>query len=103
MRNSTSARAFVAVLACAAFVWTLVLSVSPQLHERIHHDANAVNHSCAVTIIASGNCDHSPVGPLLGAPAAIAPFSEPVDLKSVWVQPLCLGAHIFAHAPPVVA
>ncbi len=32
MKSSATTRAFVGVLASAAFLWTLVLSVSPQLH-----------------------------------------------------------------------
>src|SRR5713101_5533636 len=67
MKRSTIFRAFVAVVTSAAFLWTLTLSVSPQLHERIHPDANRVDHSCAVTFVASGNYNHSPLAPLVSA------------------------------------
>src|SRR2546423_6160677 len=103
MKSSTSTRVLVAVVASAAFLWTLALSVSPQLHERIHSDANQVNHSCAVTFIASGTCDHSPASPLLSVPAPTSESSQLLELDSVWVQPVFLSAHLFAHAPPAFA
>src|SRR5438552_2737096 len=100
MISSTKARAFVAVLASTAFFWTLTLSVSPQLHERIHPDANRVDHSCAVTLITSGNCNHSPAAPLITAPAPIVKSSRPLALNSIWVRTLFLDASVFEHAPP---
>src|SRR5438874_12281707 len=103
MKSRTSTRAFFAVVASAAFLWTLALSVSPQLHERIHSDANQVNHSCAVTFIASGTCDHSPAAPLVSAPDPTSESSQLLKLNPVWVQPVFLSAHLFAHAPPAFA
>jgi hypothetical protein len=102
MKRSTASRAFVAIVTASAFLWTLTLSVSPQLHERIHPDANRLDHSCAVTFIASGNYNHSPAAPLLRAPVAAPKFYQIPALNSIWVQPLFLGAHIFAHAPPAL-
>jgi hypothetical protein len=102
MKSRTGARASVAVLTLAAFLWTLVLSVSPQLHERVHPDANQVNHSCAVTLIVSGKCNHSPA-PLISAPTPTAKLSQSLELNSVWVRSVFLSAHLFAHAPPVIA
>jgi hypothetical protein len=99
MRSSTSSRAFVAVLASAAFLWTLTLSVSPQLHERVHPDANRVEHSCAVTFVASGNYDHSPNALHISAPVYLDQFTVP-ELTPLWVQPIFLLAGVFEHAPP---
>ena len=99
MRSSTSSRAFVAVLTFAAFLWTLTLSASPQLHERIHSDANRVGHSCAVTFVSSGSCDHSPITILIKAPVALDEFNIP-ELTPLWIQPLFLLASVFEHAPP---
>jgi hypothetical protein len=99
MKSSTSSRAFVAVLTSAAFLWTLSLSVSPQLHERIHNEANRVDHTCAVTFVASGSCDHSPVTILIKAPVALDEFKIP-ELTPLWVQPVFLVASVFEHAPP---
>ena len=99
MRNSTTTRAFVTVLASAAFLWALTLSASPQLHERVHKDANRVEHTCAVTFIASGNVDHSPAALIISRPAPIDEFTIP-DLKPRWIESLFLLAAVFEHAPP---
>jgi hypothetical protein len=101
MRNST-ARAFVTVLALASFLLALTLSVSPQLHERIHPDANRGSHSCAVTLIAAGNVDHSPTALSTNTPPPIAEFKVP-KLNSQWVQSLFLLGAVFEHAPPASA
>src|SRR5438876_928606 len=93
-------RAFIAICVFAAFVWALALSVSPQLHQCLHKDANRVEHNCAATMIASGNYDHAAHPPLVSAPEFAVRFSKIPALSSTWVQPLFLGAHIFAHAPP---
>jgi hypothetical protein len=95
-------RAFVGSLVTAAFVWTLVLAVSPQLHERIHPDSNRVNHTCAITLVASGSCNHSPAPLLISAPAPTIESSQPLELNSVWIQSIFLRAHLFAHAPPAL-
>ncbi len=99
MRNST-ARAFVTVLALTGFLSALTLSVSPQLHERVHPDANRSGHACAVTLVASGNVDHSPATVLVSSPAPIAELTGS-ELNSQWVEPLFLLAAVLEHAPPV--
>jgi len=100
MRNSTSSRAFIAVLASAAFLWTLALSASPQLHQRIHRDANKTDHVCAITLISSGNYHHSPSVPLVSVPVPREQLSSIPALTPQWVEPLFLLARIFEHAPP---
>ena len=100
MRSSTNARAFVAVAVSAAFLWALALSVSPQLHERIHHDANRIDHSCAITFIASGSYHYSPTAPLVSAPVLVDQFSPIPALIPQWVESSFLLARIFAHGPP---
>ena len=99
MTRSTSSRAFVAVIASAAFFWALTLSASPQLHERIHSEANSVNHSCAVTAISSGNLNHTPVSILISAPVSLDEFRIP-ELRPLWIGPVFLLASVFEHAPP---
>ena len=99
MRNSTSLRACVAVVASAAFLWALTLSASPQLHERVHPDANQIEHTCAATFIASGNYDHAPAALLIRAPVPLGDFDVP-ELSPRWVWPVFLVASVFEHAPP---
>jgi hypothetical protein len=96
-------RAFVATFVAAGFLWALALSVSPQLHERIHPDANRIEHTCAVTFVASGSYDHAPQPPVVSAPAPAVQFSKITALTLQWVESSFLSARIFEHAPPVLA
>jgi hypothetical protein len=102
MKSCTTARACVAVFVSAAFLWILVLSASPQLHARIHADANRTDHVCAITLIASGSYEHAAQPPLVSADALVSQFSEIPALTPCWVQSPFLGACIFEHAPPAV-
>jgi len=102
-RWTNRGRACVAAFSGTAFLWILVLSVSPQLHERVHPDANRTDHSCAVTFVASGNYNHSPAPPLVSTPAPLLqPFTIPA-LAPQWVESLFLVARVFEHAPPALA
>jgi hypothetical protein len=102
MRSSRSGRAVVATFLCLAFLWTLALSASPQLHQRVHRDANRSDHICAVTMVASGNYDHSLAVPLVGVPALVDQSSSNPALTTQWVGSLFLLAHVFEHAPPAL-
>jgi hypothetical protein len=103
MKGSTISRAFVAFVVSAAFLFALALGASPELHGRVHKDADQPGHTCAVTLIASGNFNHSAPASLVSAPAPAFEFRNRLELNSVWVQPLFLATHVFAHAPPVIA
>ena len=102
-RSINHGRAFVAVCVSAAFVWALALSVSPQLHQRVHKDANGGEHKCAATMIASGNYDHAAHPPLVSVPVPSIHFSTIPALTPQWVESPFLGACIFEHAPPARA
>jgi len=101
-RSRNYGRAFVAAFVSAAFLCALALSASPQLHQRVHSDANRVEHNCAVTMIASGSYDHAAHAPLVSAPVSAVQFSKIPALIPRWVQSPFLGARIFEHAPPAV-
>src|SRR5213596_3888696 len=94
-RSKECSRAFIATFISAAFFWTLLLSVSPQLHVRVHADANRADHACAVTLIATGSYDHAAQPPLISAPDPLTQFGTVPARSSIWVQPLFLKAHIF--------
>jgi len=100
-RSPNRGRAFVATFLAASFLWALALSVSPQLHERVHPAANRVEHTCAVTFVASGSYDHAPQPPVVSAPAV--QFSKIPALTPQWVESSFLSARIFEHAPPARA
>ena len=99
-RSNNHGRAFFAVFVSAALLWALALSASPQWHQRLHKDANRVEHNCAVTMIASGSYDHAAHAPLVSAPVPALQFSDIPALTPCWVQSPFLGARIFEHAPP---
>jgi hypothetical protein len=93
-------RVFVAAFVSVAFVWALALSASPQLHQRVHKDANRAEHNCAATMIASGSYDHAAHAPSVSAPVPVIHFSKISALTPQWVESPFLGACIFEHAPP---
>jgi hypothetical protein len=102
-RSRDHGRAFIAICVGAAFLWALALSASPQLHQRIHTDANRVEHNCAATMIASGSYNHAAHPPLVSAPVPAVQFSKIPALTPQWVESPFLGARIFEHAPPARA
>jgi hypothetical protein len=101
-RSQTCARVLVAAVLFAAFSWTLLVSVSPQLHGRIHSDANRADHVCGITLVASGSYEHGAQPPVISPPQFDVRFAASAELTSTWVKPLFLNAHIFAHAPPAL-
>jgi|ERR1700730_13553371 len=103
MRSSRSDRVVVAIFLCLAFLWALALSASPRLHERVHRDANRVDHVCAVTMLASGTYDHSASPQLVGVPDLVDQLCSSPVLTPQWVESVFLVAHIFEHAPPALA
>src|SRR5438132_11802469 len=99
-RSNNYGRAFVAVFVSVGFLWALALGASPQLHQRVHKDANRVEHNCAATMIASGSYDHAAHAPLVSAPATAVQFSEIPVRNPLWVLSPFLSACVFQHAPP---
>src|SRR5437773_10325196 len=98
-RSNNRGRAIVATFVSTAFLWALALSASSQLHQRVHKDANRVEHNCAVTMIASGSYDHAAHPPLVSVPVPSVHFSKIPALTPQWVESPFLGACIFEHAP----
>jgi hypothetical protein len=101
-RSDNYGRAFIAAFISVGFLWTLALSASPQLHQRVHPDANRADHNCAAIMIASGSYDHVAHVPLVTAPIQAPQFSKISALTPCWVQSPFLGACIFEHAPPAL-
>jgi len=79
---------------CAAMVLMLgLLAASPELHARVHHDADHAGHTCAVTLFSQG-LDHPAIGgelPLAPAMVIVSGLipSEPQRIESVtdWLLP----------------
>jgi len=99
-RSTNRGRAFVATCVSAAFLWAIALSASPELHQRVHPDANRAEHNCAATMIASGSYNHAAHAPLVSVPVPLIHFSKISALTPQWVESPFLGACIFEHAPP---
>jgi hypothetical protein len=99
-RSKNHGHALIAACIFAGFLWALALGASPQLHQRVHPDADRIEHNCAATMIASGSYDHAAHPSLVTAPVPAIPFSTIPALTPQWVESPFLGARIFEHAPP---
>ena len=99
--NSIALRAIVAAGFIGAFLFTLVLSAAPQLHERIHQPTGAT-HECAVTLLTAGNCEHTPCDAIAIAPQPPKPtfvfFHRHFQLVSTR-----LDFSLLEHAPPALS
>ena len=92
-------RAAIAAGSLAAFLFALVLSSAPQLHEQFHGAAGVGNHECAATLLASGNYQHTPLVTISVAP----PAPPKIFVQALSSSPL-VSAHLafslLEHAPP---
>jgi hypothetical protein len=60
------------LLCLSLFVFLQALAVSPQLHRVFHHDANQVDHQCAVTLLSQGQLHiASSATPVVSAPVFV--------------------------------
>ena len=92
-------RAAIAAGSLAAFLFALVLSATPQLHEQFHGANGAGSHECAVTPLASGNYQHTPTVTI-----SLAPPAPPKGLVPTLATFQLVSAHLefslLEHAPP---
>jgi len=86
----------------AAVLLALVLSAIPQLHEQIHGATSAPNHECAVTLLTSGNYQHTPAATITLAPPA-PPTAFAHALASFQLVSARLEGSLLEHAPPTVS
>ncbi len=93
----------IAVALIGSLLLALTLAAAPRLHARLHAKGSAANHECAVTLIASGNYEHSAAPIVFAPPQPSKQFGTVPSLKAIWVAAPFLGASIFEHAPPVVS
>ena len=91
-------RKIAALGSIGAFLVTIALSDAPRLHERIHK-VNSAKHDCAVTMFASGNCEHAAADPITveaQSPPLLAAFLQ--ERSSIFSAALEMS--ILEHAPP---
>jgi predicted metal-binding membrane protein len=95
-------RAIVAAGCLGAILFAVVLSAIPQLHERIHDATGAPNHECAVTLLTSGNYQHTPTVTI-----ALAPPAPPIAFAHTFRSFRLVSAHLefslLEHAPPAIS
>ena len=95
-------RAIVAAGCIGAVLFAVVLSAIPQLHEAIHATTGAPNHECAVTLLTSGNYQHTPTISI-----SVAPPTPPTAFAHVADNFQLVTAHLefslLEHAPPVIS
>jgi hypothetical protein len=94
----------IAIMAAAffsLFLFTLVLSVVPHLHERVHSSSGAANHQCAVTLLNSGNYQHTVSDTIAIAPPLATAFAH-VCSRFQLVSPR-LEFSLLEHAPPAIS
>ena len=95
-------RAMVAAGFIGAVLLTLVLSAIPQLHERIHQTSSTANHECAVTLLTSGNYQHT-----VSDTIAIAPPLPPTAFAHISCRFQLISARLefslLEHAPPAIS
>ncbi len=93
-------RAIVAAGCIGAVLFTLVLSAIPQLHEQLHAASSNANHECAVTLLTSGNYQHTPTATIAPAPPA-SPTAFAHTFRSFQLVTAHLEFSLLEHAPPV--
>jgi hypothetical protein len=100
-RKVIALRAIVVAGFIGAFLFALVLAAAPQLHERIHQPSGTT-HECAVTLLATGNCEHTPCDAIAIAPQPPKPASA---LFHCHFQLVSAGLEfsLLEHAPPAIS
>jgi hypothetical protein len=94
-------RAMVAAGFISAVLLTLVLSAIPQLHERIHRTSSTANHECAVTLLNTGNYQHTVSDTIAIAPPPPAAFAH-ISSRFHFVSER-LEFSLLEHAPPAIS
>jgi hypothetical protein len=94
-------RATMAAGFIGAFLFALVLSAAPQLHERIHQPSGAT-HECAVTLLTAGNCQHTPCDTIAIAPQQPKPASA-LFYRHFQLVSARLEFSLLEHAPPAIS
>jgi len=87
----------------ATLFLALLLAVAPRSHERVHQDAKADHHECAVTLIATGKYERNDAPVLVSLPQPPVQWGKIPSFRTVWVAAPFLGACIFEHAPPALS
>jgi hypothetical protein len=96
-----TAQRSIGALLVVGILWVVTLTVSPQLHEFIHPDADHEDHDCAVTLFLGGGLAHSPLLPSLVAGPLFTFLRHTLNLPSEILAVLFGGQRISERGPPV--
>ncbi len=69
--------ALISLLLTAAVLFSMMLAVSPALHQLLHNDANQASHECVVTLLQKQHVSADSPGPLLLGFTPTFGFSAP--------------------------
>jgi hypothetical protein len=100
--KAVALRAIAAAACIGAVLFAVILSAIPQLHEQIHATTGTPNHECAVTLLTSGNYQHTPTVAISLAPPALPAIfvAAPASFRLVSTH---LEFSLLEHAPPAVS
>lgn len=87
----------------AGIVMAVLMAVSPDLHDLIHHDDGASKHQCLVTMMLAGGCDDTAPEALKVAAFLASLFGTVPMGESAWVESVFASGSVFEHAPPFVS
>jgi hypothetical protein len=102
LRHAEKSRLALVTLVLAGMLLAVLMSASPDLHRRLHHDADDQQHECLVTVLHAGGCDAAAPAPVLAAVHQVILFTAAPILHAQWVEPLFLSNCVLEHAPPVM-
>lgn len=102
LRHAEKLRLALVTLVLVGFALAGLMSVSPDLHQLLHHDANNDEHECLVTVLHHGGCEGALPAPLLTTVNTLILSSAVPTLHPQWVEPLFLTNCVLEHAPPVM-
>jgi hypothetical protein len=100
--KGTARGALIAAGCIAALLFALILSAVPRLHEQIHGASSTANHECAVTLLTSGNYQHTTTVAISVAPPA-APTTFAHAFHSFQLVSAHLEFSLLEHAPPAIS
>jgi hypothetical protein len=99
--NLVAIRAIAAGGFVGAFLFALILSAAPHLHE-IVHQPSGTTHQCVVTLLTAGSCDHAPCDAIAVAPRPPKPASTLFRRHFHFVS-TPLEFSLLEHAPPTIS
>ena len=101
-RHSAIPRLVLCGAVLAGLLLALLMAVSPELHDTLHHDSGGPEHVCLATVLAGNGCDDVASAPVLAG--FVAMLCEPVEtMRSQRSGSSFLSGCVLEHAPPFIS